>query len=90
MSDTSKQERCPRCGCIQCNGHSLPVERDWADIWAQDFHDTYERIAPKFGYETRPESAKPWSEVPEKNRKLMQAVVAEVLCRFLNSRGVGE
>lgn len=65
-----------------------PATRDWADIWAQDFHDTYERAAPKFGYETRTESAKPWSEVPKKNKSLMRAVCAEVLCRFLNSRAV--
>jgi len=63
--------------------------RDWADIWAQDFHDTYERTAPQFGYETRPESAKPWADVPENNRKLMTAVCAEVLCRFLKSRESG-
>ena len=59
---------------------------DWAERWARDFHDTYERTAPQFGYETRPESAKPWAEVPEKNRKLMIAVCAEVLCRFMKWR----
>jgi hypothetical protein len=59
--------------------------KDWAEKWAKDFHDTYERTAPRFGYETRKESAKPWEEIPEKNRKLMIAVCAEVLCRFASA-----
>lgn len=46
---------------------------------AQEFHETYERLAPSFGYETRKDSAKPWSDVPEKNKKLMIAVCAEIL-----------
>lgn len=45
-----------------------------AEQLAQDFHETYERLAPRFGYETRRESAKPWAEVPEQNRGLMTAV----------------
>ena len=56
---------------------------DWAERWAKDFHDTYERSARQFGYETRKESAKPWAEVPANNRNLMIAVCAEVLCRFM-------
>lgn len=46
---------------------------------AQRFHETYERLAPSFGYETRKESAKPWSEVPDQNKRLMIAVCAEIL-----------
>jgi len=46
---------------------------------AQQFHETYERLAPAFGYETRPESAKPWAEVPQQNRDLMTAVVANLI-----------
>jgi hypothetical protein len=46
---------------------------------AQLFHETYERLAPDFGYETRRDSAVPWSEVPEQNRQLMTAVCGEVL-----------
>ena len=45
---------------------------------AQMFHEAYERLAPSFAYETREASAKPWAEVPENNRRLMTAVVAEV------------
>jgi hypothetical protein len=47
--------------------------------WAQAFHETYERLAPSFGYETREASAVPWSEVPEPNKSLMIAVANEVL-----------
>jgi hypothetical protein len=50
-----------------------------AEALAQRFHETYERLAPRFGYETRRESAVPWAEVPEQNRKLMTAVCAELL-----------
>lgn len=46
---------------------------------AQKFHETYERLAPSFGYETRKSSAKPWSEVPDNNKNLMIAVCAEIL-----------
>jgi hypothetical protein len=48
---------------------------------AELFHTTYERLAPSFGYETRPGTAKPWSEIPEdnKNKRLMIAVAGEVL-----------
>jgi hypothetical protein len=46
---------------------------------ARRFHETYERLAPSFGYETRSESAVPWDAVPEKNRRLMVAVCAELL-----------
>jgi aryl-alcohol dehydrogenase-like predicted oxidoreductase len=46
---------------------------------AQRFHETYERLAPSFGYSTREASAKPWAEVPENNRQLMTAVCAEIL-----------
>jgi hypothetical protein len=50
---------------------------------ARAFHETYERLAPKFGYETRRESAVPWEEVPEANRKLMIAVCEELVDRVL-------
>jgi DNA repair ATPase RecN len=45
---------------------------------AKKFHEAYERLA-QFGYETRRESAKPWEEVPENNRRLMEAVCEELL-----------
>lgn len=46
---------------------------------AKQFHDTYERLAPDFSYETRKESAVPWDKVPDNNKRLMMAVVAEIL-----------
>lgn len=46
---------------------------------AQRFHETYERLAPGFGYETREASAVPWDDVPEANKALMVAVCAEIL-----------
>lgn len=45
------------------------------DQVAHRFHEVYETLAPKFGYETRPESAVPWADVPENNKALMRAVV---------------
>lgn len=46
---------------------------------AKQFHATYERLAPKFGYETRPQSRVEWEQVPEQNKMLMIATAAEVL-----------
>lgn len=53
-----------------------------AEQLAQFFHETYERLAPSFGYKTREASAKPWAEVPEQNKLLMMAVCDEVLDRL--------
>lgn len=50
-----------------------------AEGLAQRFHETYERLAPSFGYETRKASARPWAEVPEQNRALMVAVCQELV-----------
>lgn len=50
-----------------------------AEQIAQAFHETYERLAPDFGYKTREASAKPWAEVPEQNKALMTAVVQALL-----------
>lgn len=50
-----------------------------AEQIAQAFHETYERLAPGFGYKTREASARPWAEVPEQNKALMVAVVQALL-----------
>lgn len=50
-----------------------------AEALARRFHETYERLAPSFGYETRKASAVPWERVPEQNKALMRAVAAELL-----------
>jgi hypothetical protein len=41
---------------------------------ARLFHETYERLAPSFGYETRKGSAVPWERLPDRNKRLMIAV----------------
>jgi hypothetical protein len=50
-----------------------------AEDIARRFHEAYERLAPSFGYYTRPASAVAWEQVPIHNRELMVAVVAELL-----------
>lgn len=52
-----------------------------AEAIAREFHAVYERLAPGFGYYTRPASAVPWEKVPVPNRELMIAVVEELLAR---------
>lgn len=54
-------------------------ETDDAELIARAFHESYERLAPEYGYKTREASAKPWDEVPEQNRNLMVAVVQDLL-----------
>jgi len=46
------------------------------------FHDTYERLAPGFGYETR-EETRTFSP-NSKNGKLMIAVCGEILAHLCN------
>jgi hypothetical protein len=46
---------------------------------AQLFHETYERLAPDYGYRTREATAKPWADVPLNNKNLMIAVCKEIL-----------
>jgi hypothetical protein len=56
-----------------------PTPSGNASKLAKRFHETYERLAPSMGYETREESAVPWEEVPENNKRLMIAVCEELL-----------
>ena len=61
-------------------GLKLPAENSMtAEQIAQAFHETYERLAPDFGYKTREASARPWAEVPGENKALMIAVVQALL-----------
>lgn len=57
----------------------MDTSKPQAEKLAQLFHETYEYLAPEFGYSTRQESAKPWADVPERNRQLMIAVCREIL-----------
>ena len=50
-----------------------------AEELAEFFHTTYERLAPEYDYETKPESRTALEDVPESNRRLMIATCAEVL-----------
>lgn len=63
------------------------IDRIAAEELARAFHEVYESLAPAFGYETRNESAVPWEQVPENNRRLMVAVCGVLLDRFRASRG---
>lgn len=66
------------------------LTRIFAELMARRFHEAYERLAPTFGYETRPESAVPWDQVPEQNRELMVAVCAELLGQNTAGRPLGD
>lgn len=48
---------------------------------AKQFHETYERLAPEFNYETNLRTRVPWRDVPKENRELMIAVVEELIQR---------
>lgn len=50
-----------------------------AEAMARRWHDTYERLAPAYGYTTRRESARPWHHVPAANRRLMIATAQAIL-----------
>jgi len=42
--------------CLDCVGQFIPMRSTGQmspEYWAGRFHDTYERLAPDFGYETR-------------------------------------
>ncbi len=45
---------------------------------AKKFHETYERLAPQYNYETRKASAVPFDSIPENNQELMIAVCSEL------------
>jgi hypothetical protein len=54
------------------------TDKPHAERIARLFHETYERLASEFNYETRKASAVPWEQVPDNNKRLMVAVAAEV------------
>lgn len=68
--------------CAHAVRHGKREPRTDAELLAMAFHETYERLAPEHGYETREASAKPWDDVPASNRALMCAVAAELIARF--------
>lgn len=74
------EEPAPEVPCA--SNHGAPAES-----LAEKFHETYERLAPDFGYRTREASAKPWAEVPADNKALMVAVAAEILGAHKSDHG---
>lgn len=59
-----------------------------AERIARAFHERYETLAPRYGYETREASAKPWEQVPAENKALMVGVVSELLSAGVIAEGV--
>jgi hypothetical protein len=57
------------------------------EVIARCFHETYEALAPSFGYETREASAKPWADVPDQNKGLMKSVVRTLIANGVISPG---
>lgn len=51
---------------------------------AKLFHETYERLAPFYQYETREATRTTWDKVPDQNKRLMIAVATEVLATLAN------
>lgn len=54
---------------------------------ARSFHEAYERLAPDHQYETRPDTAVAWEDVPDNNKRLMVAVAKELLKRGVIREG---
>jgi hypothetical protein len=48
---------------------------------AMAFHDASERLAPGFGWETQARAHRPWTEIPIENRRVVIAVVEDLLAR---------
>lgn len=59
-----------------------------AEELAQLFHETYERLAPNYGYTSRGSTAVPWRDVPEPNKSLMIAVAAKVMEELKHKAGI--
>lgn len=49
------------------------------ELIAKFFHETYERQAPTYNYQTREASAKPWADVPDQNKNLMITVIGDLI-----------
>jgi hypothetical protein len=66
------------CHALAREVERLRVALNNSECLARLFHETYERLAPSFGYETRRDSAVSWEDVPPQNRSLMVATAGEV------------
>jgi hypothetical protein len=64
-----------------CSQPQRSEQQEWtAESLARFFHETYENLAPSFGYETRPETREFNPE--SKNGRLMITVCGAILLRF--------
>lgn len=55
------------------------IYKSKAENIARAFHESYERLAPDFNYETRESSRTTWENIPENNKMLMIATVMDLL-----------
>lgn len=53
-----------------------PMDKEQLEARAREFHNTYERLAPQFGYETRPDTKA--FDPTSPNGRLMMAVIGEL------------
>ena len=69
----------PADTCFGCDHEvrCVDTELSAAEKLARQFHDTYERLAPDYGYETREDTK--LFDVASPNGKLMIAVCQEIL-----------
>jgi hypothetical protein len=73
----------------QPSGKGLDETLCYASSLARKFHDAYERLAPQFGYETRPDTKVYDPDTP--NGRLMAAVCVEVMAEFMEQlRAIAE
>lgn len=70
-------------------GSDCPSTPCSASLLARRFHDAYERLAPQFGYDTRPDTKVYDPDTP--NGRLMAAVCVEVMSEFTDQlRAIAE
>lgn len=60
---------------------------DDAEKIACEFHETYERLAPKFGWGTQERARVAWSDLPPENAHLMIATINNLLTRDIIRKG---
>lgn len=81
---TDRSDDAPECvrDCFDF-GCQDTTNRCWLGVdgreIAQAFHDTYTRLAPKFGWEPQAGTSGSWDALPEANRRLMVHTVETLL-----------
>jgi len=58
------------------------TRKDNVEHYCEVMHNAYEKAAVGAGWETNPESRKPWSDVPESNKATMRAAVSALLYKI--------